>query len=244
MASNLHGNFKVVSARFGASSDDEKKKILQERNAANTNKATISCVKCFQDYLKEKQLPDVDAIENRDLPQILEDFYVNARTKKTNERYHVQSLKCLRAGLNRYLQEKRNINIINDSEYSHANLMFKGVQVQAKKEGKGVRRSTPSISENDMASLAYYFRIDHITNPNPRILQKNVIFNIIYFLCRRGQENLYEMTKDWFQIDIDDQGREYLHQIKDELDKNHRENDYELTNQGRMYAVPGKNISK
>ena len=47
------------------------------------------------------------------------------------------------------------------------------------------------------------------------------------------------MTKDWFDIKTEPDGTKYVHQVKDELDKNHRKNDYSLTNQGKMYAVPG-----
>ena len=48
------------------------------------------------------------------------------------------------------------------------------------------------------------------------------------------------MTKDWFKVITEPSGDKYLIQVKDELDKNHREDDYNITNQGRMYAVSGK----
>ena len=118
-------------------------------------------------------------------------------------------------------------------------MIFKGFQVQAKKAGRGVHRSTPPITEQDMELLAGYFYIDHLSNPNPRILQRNVLFNIIYYMCRRGQENLYNMQKDLFEVKTDTNGSKYLVQVKDELDKNHREDDHSLTNQGKMYAVEG-----
>ena len=233
------GTFKPKTGRFGASSETEKQAILLSRNADNTNKSTVGAVNMLNEYLAEKGLPDLDHTLDIELPSVLENFYVNARTKKTGELYHTQSLKCIRAGLNRYFQEKRQINIISDSKFLQANLMFKGMQVKAKKEGKGVRHSTPTISDEDMKTLAFYFKIDHVEKPSPRVLQKNVIFNIIYYLCRRGQENLYIMTKDWFDIVTTPQGDRYICQVKDELDKNHRENDTTFTNQGRIYAVPG-----
>lgn len=62
------------------------------------------------------------------------------------------------------------------------------------------------------------------------------------FLCRRGRENLREMTKTTFAIAVDSCGKEYVFQVTDELDKNHRENDKPTDNpgEGRMYALPGK----
>ena len=54
------GTFKVNSARFGASSDNEKEAILLGRNAANTNKSTVGAVNCLEEYLSEKGLADLD----------------------------------------------------------------------------------------------------------------------------------------------------------------------------------------
>ena len=39
--------------------------------------------------------------------------------------------------------------------------MFKSVQKNAKKSGKGVRHSSPVITDEDMEKLAYYFSTDH-----------------------------------------------------------------------------------
>lgn len=61
-------------------------------------------------------------------------------------------------------------------------------------------------------------------------------------LCRRGRENLREMKKTTFKIEEDSCGREYVRQVEDELDKNHRENDApsDSPGEGRMYGLPGK----
>ena len=107
----------------------------------------------------------LDGIATENLPQLLENFYVNSRTKKIDEYYHVQSL---RAGINQYLPEKI-INII-DAEFAHANKLFREVQIQAKKAGKAVHKSTPIIIENDMEKLAFYVNMDHVVTTN--LLQK------------------------------------------------------------------------
>ena len=49
------------------------------------------------------------------------------------------------------------------------------------------------------------------------------------------------MEKDWFEVKIDPNGDKYLVQVHDEMDKNHREDDQTMTNQGKMYQVPGTN---
>ena len=77
-------------------------------------------------------------MKDEDIPTLLENFYCDAHTK-SNECYGTGSFKSMRSNLNRYFKEKRGINITSDSGFVKANLMFKAVQVQAKKEGKGQR---------------------------------------------------------------------------------------------------------
>ena len=146
----------------------------------------------------------------------------------------------MRSNLNRWFQEKRGINIITDTKFVKANMMFKGMLVKAKKAGKGIRKSTIPISDPDLRILGAYFDVDHVTTPNPRVLQKTVMFYIIYYLCRRGQENLLNMTKDYFSITVTPTGESYIQQSKDELDKNHREDDTGPANKGKVYEVPSK----
>ena len=114
--------------RFGTSTEVEIKTIMQNRNAKNTNKATKTAITLLREYLAEKGQPILEEILDCDLPDLLRTFNVNAR-KKNNDLYHTQSMKNIRSGLNRYFQEYRNINIINDTEYSQSNMIFKGVQV-------------------------------------------------------------------------------------------------------------------
>ena len=233
------GKFKPFTARFGTSNDEIKDKILETSNSKNTNRATKSSVAVLKAYISEKKLQNLENTPDADLPNLLEDFYVSAKTK-TGELYNTQSMKGIRSGLNRHFKRHRQIDIIADPTFRKANGLFTGVQKLAKRSGKGLRRSTPVIAESDMMRLAMFFNIDHIQSPNPSVLQRNVMFNLMYYLCRRGQENIYDMTKDWFAVKQDTDGRRYLMQVQDEADKNHTEKDCELTNQGRMYEVPGK----
>ena len=237
--SKLQGKFKPKTARFGSATEDEIEKLMEERGAKNTNKSVRGAVRLLNEYIAAKSLPELESIEKSDLPCLLKEFYTNVRTKE-GERYHLQSLKSMRSNLNRWFQEKKNINIITDPIFGEANLRFKAVQVNTKKIGKAVTKKTEKISDEDMIKLSNYFNVDHMNNPNPAVLQKCVIFNILYFLCRRGHENLYEMTDSFHEL-IVASGDRFVVQAMDELDKNHRENTTEIPNQGRMYEIPGKN---
>ena len=111
--------------------------------------------------------------------------------------------------------------------------------VDSKKHGKGVRRSYPKFSQIDMERIAEYFNHDYLNLPDPKKLQRNMIFFVIYYFCRRGRENLYGMTQDTFKLITEMDGTQYLVQNIDEADKNHGPDDTEQTNEGRMYGNPG-----
>ena len=120
-----------------------------KRIKKNTQKATQSAVSQFEAYLQLKNLPNISAISKDLLVETLLNFYVEVRPKN-DENYAVQSLKCKRAALNRYFKPNRGIDITTDTTFTKANEMFKGVCVHSKKQGKGVRKSYPNITSDDM----------------------------------------------------------------------------------------------
>ena len=174
-----------------------------------------------------------------ELPDILMDFFTNLR-KMDSKNYKLQSLKCIRAGINRYMKAEKGKDIISNENFVKANEMFEAVRVNAKKQGRGVKKSTPPITLIDLERIAEYFCYDHVTKPDPRHLQQNILFYIVYFFCRRGRENLYTMTKQTFKHVVEADGTEYFIQDIDEMDKNHGADDSQRTNEGRMYANNSK----
>ena len=55
--------------------------------------------------------------------------------------------------------------------------------------------------------------------PEPKRLQQQVIFYIIYFFCRRGRENLYDMQQDTFTVITNPDGNQMVIQNIDEVEK-------------------------
>ena len=96
-----------------------------------------------------------------------------------------------------------------------------------------------TIHPDDLQTIADYFDHDYMNNPDPRRLQHCVLFYFIYFFCRRGRENLYEMTLDNFELATEPDGTQYVYQKMDEQDKNHGVKDKEESNVGRMYEIKG-----
>ena len=91
-----------------------------------------------------------------------------------------------------------------------------------------------------MQKIGQYFKHDYVSAPDPGLLQECILFNVLYFFCCHGKENLHPMTKQHFAVAIKYDGSQYVHQVIDELDKNHWESTTELANQAKMYSNPGK----
>ena len=226
--------------QFVDTNDDEIEELLLESKAKNTQRSTQAALRKFSKYLIKHELLEEGQLKDEQLPGILTKFYTDVRSSITGERFKTGSLKVIRAGLNRHFKVTRSIDIVADDQFRRANLVFDGVQVKAKKEGKGVTKSTPHISPEDLAVLGEYFYVDHITRPHPKKLQQAVQFYIMYFFCWRGQENLYDMKKNHFELIVQPDGSKFVRQAIDEKDKNHGVNDTEMANQAKMYEQPGK----
>lgn len=188
--------------RFLSKNKKEKQSTLDSRVAPSTKKATQTWLKCLNDYVCEKEVAtNIDEVTDDDLPNLLFDFYTEVRSKK-NQTYKNTTLCCLRAGINRYMKEKRSIDIVSDKRFIRSNEMFKGVQKEGKKIGKGFIKHKDIIESEDMERLLDFF--SKYMAPDPAILQKLVMFNIMFYMCRRGRENFAEMTIETFDVSMTD----------------------------------------
>lgn len=238
-------------SRFEDVDDDGVDHYLDQRKRPNTNQATKLWLTCFTDYLAAKSLPKVDDIELSDLPRILEKFYAEVRKKEitanpetgptdNDKLYKNTTLKAIRAALGRYFKEKRSIDIMSNEAFIRSNQVFEGVLKVNKEKGKGFILSKPPIEDIDLAKLTKYFQDGMAGPPNPVLLQECCLFYIVMYMCRRGRENLRNMTVETFKFATDpEDGRQYIYQDIDEADKNHNHHDMTKSNDGRIYEVPG-----
>lgn len=185
-------------SRFGTVNDAGRQIILDERVKKNTQKATKVWLNVVTAYMKEKKLGVcIDEITTEDLPNFLFKFYSEVR-KDNGQIYSNTSLKSMRAGINRYIKETRSIDIVSDPKFMRTNELFKGVQLQGKKAGKGTVKHKEHIESQDLERLHDYF--SRYMEPNPTILQEYVMFNVMYYLCRRGRQNLATLRVDMFEV--------------------------------------------
>ena len=223
---------------FKDRSNELLEKLLEGKDKVNTQKSTEGALKQFSQYLRQKEMPNPEDLNIDILPKILYEYYPSLKPMKSDN-YSVQSLKCIRSGLSRYYRKNKGFDIAKDPQFVQANEMFQAVLVESKKVGKGVKRSYPPITDIDLERIAEYFSHDHMNMPNPKKLQQQVIFYIIYFFCHRGRENLYNMKQETFSVIAQPDGNEIVVQNIDEADKNHGPDDNSLTNKGQMFQTAG-----
>lgn len=225
------------SGRFAALGDEEMKEMLEKKHAQNTITATKSAVTCLRAYLQEKkQSTDFENLPKDQLASVLRRFYVEAR-KLNGDEYKRNALISIRSGINRHLLSvSANIDIVNDPAFTDANEMFVAQKVHLKRVGKGQVEHHPEISEEDMTLL---YQGDTFSPTTPQTLQWKVFFEMMLYICRRGRENLRDLTPGHFAVSSDATGRQFLYQAKDEMRKNRRDDDDCRSDGGRIYAIEG-----
>ena len=126
--------------------------------------------------------------------------------------------------------------------FIQANERFQSVTKRGKVEGRGEITSKELITDENMTKLKNYFEQQMKGPASGKALQDLVLFNIIYFTGRRGNENLRNMMKSTFAVEVDADGRRYIHQVKGKHDKNHTENDYVKANEARIFEQRGTHL--
>ncbi|XP_041458312.1 uncharacterized protein KIAA1958-like [Lytechinus variegatus] len=224
--------------RFASFDEEEFSKILGNKDADSTKRATKQAITIFKEYLFEKCIDiDLETVDKSTLAPILSKFYVELR-KSDGSHYKTASLNSLKSGLNRHLKSVRSdvIDIVKDPEFTKANVAFKAALVELKKLGKGDTVHHDEIESEDIQKLYSYFKEDE----TPVTLSEKVWFELSLYFCRRGRENLRTLKKAHFQLKKDANEREYVTQTVDELTKKTREDNQSSRVDGaRMYATPG-----
>ncbi|CAB4011896.1 Hypothetical predicted protein [Paramuricea clavata] len=223
-----------MASHDSASEEDlEIARILDERHSKNTTKSTKTALKAFV-----KAAGNVAELQDKEvLDKSLAKFYANAE-KKDGSKYKANAMLTLRQGLRRHYLDKFGFDIVNDKSFSYSTKVFKAAVKDLLRKGLGSVKHHVPITRADMSKLYSGDTIVFYTD-TPNGLLNKVWFKIMYYLCRRGQENLRAMTTETFDISTDSSGKRYIHHKKDELDKNHRDTSTGAVTQGRMYELPG-----
>ena len=215
----------IGEQRYLSLNDDDREGLLDSVVPKNTKNATKNWINVLNSYLKVKKIANnVDEILTVDLPRTLEIFYsevtkdngkqkqkkspknLNENSNNNNEcdqkvvkeRYSNTSMRAMRAAIKRYIDHKREVDVISNEKFIRANKVFDAILKDNKAHGKGNVQHKPAISATDLERLNDYF--SQYMRPNATILQQFVEFNLMFYLCRRGRENLTRMPKDTFEV--------------------------------------------
>ena len=217
----------------------ELKQIEDDCIPQSTKEHMVNYSRRFIEFLKQKTLSiDFENIPKSILNNYLRYFYSELKSIKTGELYSPCTLVCIRAGLYRYFISqlaRKDINIIQDREFTGSNQMLKSMVMKYKKSNKPKPEDKyPSVEFEDMTTIRAYF--DRST---PTILQNEIIFNLLYFFHLRGRESLPHINKDNISIDCDSTNKRYLRINCDLLTKNAKaslsKKEFEHINIKRVY---------
>ena len=226
-------------SRFASVSSDEIDNIIQNKDAENTRKQMEVFFSTLKDYMRQKNIYcSFETAPKEEIDNILAKFWVEVR-RTDGEMYKVTSFKSMRAAIQRKLKKIRgdNFDIINDSAFGRSNSVFNAQKATMKKQGLGKVEHHQPISEEDMHRL-YSSEVFDVEQPIG--LQRKVFFELLLHLCRRGQENLRELTPKDFRIVKNKDGTESVIKSTDEFDKNHRNDNHEQED-GVMKATGRRN---
>jgi hypothetical protein len=132
--------------------------------------------------------------------------------KKNGEMMKKCSVNLLKYGLAKHLKETAQIDINIDLVFATSNGVFSAVLTDKKKKGFGAVKHKPAICQENLIKL---YDVNGVAlNPfTPRGLLNKCWFDVMTFLCRRGRDNLRQMTRDTFKIDTAGTGRKFVMQV-------------------------------
>jgi hypothetical protein len=213
-------------ARFQSASEQEIGQILEGIDSKGTQNVVKRAVNTFRKFLAENgHCTDFEYMENSVLNDRLRVYFASIRKQGKDgevELYKKNAFINLRYGLSKYMKKEMGIDISEHPEYATSREVYLAMCTKLKKCGMGATDHYPPISEEDLKTL--YSGSHHAFNTGTPVgLQQKVWFELVFYLCRCGRENIREMSKDTFRIGKDASGKEYVFQAVDEADKNHRD---------------------
>lgn len=203
---------------FISVSEEDLQQLDSEKDSKNTKRVIHRSVHLFRSFLGERR--DFENFNKEELNKALRKFFASIR-KSDGSELKKSSLASIKYGICKFLKDTCQIDINNDSSFVSCVTTFKSKVVNLKKQGKGSVDHKDRITEEDLLKLHSADNVAFNIN-TPCGLQKKVWFDLMFFFCRRGRENLREMRKDTFAVAADSTGRRFVHQVVDEADKNHR----------------------
>ena len=194
----------MTSLRFANLEEAEIDKLLEDKDSVNTKRSTKASRAVFEDYVKAKSLNYPQSSD--ELANVMKKFYVEAR-RANGEKYTKNSLCSIRFGLKRHFMAAMNIDIIKSKEFDEANRVYQAQCTALKKDGLVKTEHKPAIADEDITKL---YESGIFNTETPATLQNKVFFEVMFYFCRRGRQNLRELKKDDFAMKVNARGQRYV----------------------------------
>jgi len=143
--------FRAMSKR-----EEEKCSLVTDKDSLKTKQATKFAVSTLRQYLVEKgHNENFEDFDRETLDKTLRIFYSEMRNAK-GESYKRSSLLAIRSGLARFLASKRQLDIINDSEFKSSCEMFVSMLKAVSREGNGGIDHKLAICSSDIDCIVLW----------------------------------------------------------------------------------------
>ncbi len=237
----------MASSRCTNIGEEAMTDLLDKKDSKSTAKTIKKGQKAFRDYLSENGIDtNFELLGKSDLNEHLRNFYACIKKKGKGANtdgglYKINAFTNLKYGLARFIKSSMGYDIVDDVAFESSGQVYKAMLKKLAREGYGGTNHMVSISEEDLALL--FSGTHHAFDVNTPVgLQQKVWFDIVFYLCRRGQENQRNMKKATYQVSTDASGRDFVYQAISEADKNHsgsRIRPEDTTGESRIYELPG-----
>nr|XP_034325732.1 uncharacterized protein LOC105342684 isoform X4 [Crassostrea gigas] len=205
---------KPSSHRFQKLSDKEVQEIFDlDIQSKATKQNTRWGVKILQDWHTESYgVPmDMATVDEEELANKLGRFYCEAkpqpdRKKKKPAEYHKNTMKGIRAAINRHLVSLgRNIDIVNDRAFKTANKGLIGVLKQ-RLITYPLPPNQETIDDSDLQKMSVFLENAYLSPVHLRLAVWYVI--VVHFLSK-GIDFSYHLRLDSFDFKVDEEGETY-----------------------------------
>ena len=146
-----------------------------KKYATNTESMKKSVYYAFSQYLDFKQLTEFPT-DKQHLEDILQDYWPNLRKAKDDEEYNASSLYTIRQLLRATIDQKHNIDILDDPIFKISNNIFINYTKSLKSKGKGAITHYPVITSADLEKIPIT-----LNENDPTQLQLLVWFFLQYY---------------------------------------------------------------
>ncbi|CAH1797435.1 unnamed protein product [Owenia fusiformis] len=181
-----------------------KEKVGTEKKSRSTQRTMKRSIETFRKYCSTENFEDFSKAK---LNQLMCKFFAGLKTQQGGP-YKRSSLISMKYGLGKHLMKKQ-IDINRDPEFLRFRDVFNGILAKNKKQGLSSVSHKPPISKKDIQKL---YSSGVFNEETPSGLLYKTWFEIQYYICSRGHENLRSMTRETFKVSKDEYGREYVHE--------------------------------